>query len=155
MHELKQFIDNSLQELPMGSKESWILPNHIPANKIIHVNASPHIEQKRASFQFSKSVKLINCSNKNCRNSILFLKAQIRRYSDNQNMRLKIARSHRQNQMEVIPHIMTNSYMMLLAITALLSFPFVISHKFSKSRMTITRNLFSCKSTKVRSKNDK
>lgn len=34
--------------------------------------------------------------------------------------------------------------MMLLAITALLSFPFVISQRFSKSRMTITRNLFSC-----------
>lgn len=33
---------------------------------------------------------------------------------------------------------------MLLAITALLSFPFVISHKFSKSRITITKNLFSC-----------
>lgn len=33
---------------------------------------------------------------------------------------------------------------MLLAITALLSFPFVISHKFNKSRMTITKNLFSC-----------
>jgi hypothetical protein len=35
-------------------------------------------------------------------------------------------------------------YMMLLAITALLSFPFVISQRFSKSRITITRNLFSC-----------
>jgi hypothetical protein len=33
---------------------------------------------------------------------------------------------------------------MLLAITALLSFPLVISHKFNKSRMTITKNLFSC-----------
>lgn len=40
------------------------------------------------------------------------------------------------------------SYMMLLAITALLSFPFVISHKFSKSRMTITKNLFSCQKIK-------
>ena len=36
-------------------------------------------------------------------------------------------------------------YMMLLAITALLSFPLVISQRFSKSRITITRNLFSCK----------
>nr|GMD55046.1 hypothetical protein AX774_g1318 [Ipomoea batatas]GMD58511.1 hypothetical protein AX774_g1318 [Ipomoea batatas] len=32
-------------------------------------------------------------------------------------------------------------------MTALLSFPLVISHRFSKSRMTITRNLFSCSST--------
>ena len=39
---------------------------------------------------------------------------------------------------------------MLLAITALLSFPFVISHKFSKSRITITKNLFSCQKVKVR-----
>ena len=38
---------------------------------------------------------------------------------------------------------------MLLAITALLSFPFVISHKFSKSRMTITRNRFSCHRTEM------
>lgn len=36
------------------------------------------------------------------------------------------------------------TYIILLAITALLSFPFVISHRFSKSRITITRNLFSC-----------
>ena len=42
-----------------------------------------------------------------------------------------------------------NSYMILLAMTALLSFPFVISHRFNKSRMTITKNLFSCHKPKI------
>ena len=37
------------------------------------------------------------------------------------------------------------THIMLLAITALLSFPFVISHKFKRSRMTVTKNLFSWK----------
>ena len=37
--------------------------------------------------------------------------------------------------------------MMLEAMTALLSFPRVISHRLSRSRMTVTRNLFSCSST--------
>lgn len=37
--------------------------------------------------------------------------------------------------------------MMLEAMTALLSFPRVISQRFSRSRMTVTRNLFSCSST--------
>ena len=35
---------------------------------------------------------------------------------------------------------------MLEAITALLSFPLVISHRFSRSLMTVTRNRFSCSS---------
>ena len=35
------------------------------------------------------------------------------------------------------------THIMLLAITALLSFPLVISHKFRRSRMTETKNLFS------------
>jgi hypothetical protein len=39
-----------------------------------------------------------------------------------------------------------NTYMMLDAITALLSFPLVISQRFKRSRMTVTRNLFSCSS---------
>lgn len=34
--------------------------------------------------------------------------------------------------------------MMLLAITALWSFPLVSSHKFRRSRMTVTRKRFSC-----------
>lgn len=29
MHELKQLIDNSLQEFPMGSQEPWVLSDHI------------------------------------------------------------------------------------------------------------------------------
>lgn len=29
MHELKQFVDNSFEELPVGSKETWILANNI------------------------------------------------------------------------------------------------------------------------------
>lgn len=33
------------------------------------------------------------------------------------------------------------AHMMLEAMTALLSLPRVISHKFNKSRMTVTRNL--------------
>ena len=37
--------------------------------------------------------------------------------------------------------------MMLEAMTALLSLPRVISHRLSRSRMTVTRNLFSCSST--------
>ena len=36
--------------------------------------------------------------------------------------------------------------MMLDAMTALLSFPRVISHRLSRSRMTVTRNRFSCSS---------
>ena len=39
---------------------------------------------------------------------------------------------------------LSDAHMILLAITALLSFPLVISHKFSKSRITITKNRFSC-----------
>ena len=37
--------------------------------------------------------------------------------------------------------------MMLEAMTALLSLPRVISHRFSRSRITVTRNRFSCSST--------
>ena len=37
--------------------------------------------------------------------------------------------------------------MMLEAMTALLSLPRVISHRLSRSRMTVTRNRFSCSST--------
>ena len=37
--------------------------------------------------------------------------------------------------------------MILDAMTALLSFPRVISHKFRRSLMTVTRNLFSCSSS--------
>lgn len=29
MHELKQFVDYSFQELPVGSKKAWILANNI------------------------------------------------------------------------------------------------------------------------------
>jgi hypothetical protein len=29
MHELKQFIDNSFEELPVGPEESGILPHHV------------------------------------------------------------------------------------------------------------------------------
>ena len=36
---------------------------------------------------------------------------------------------------------------MLEAMTALLSFPRVISHRLSRSRMTVTRKRFSCSST--------
>lgn len=39
------------------------------------------------------------------------------------------------------------THMMLEAMTALLSFPLVISHRFSRSLMTVTRNLFSCSSS--------
>ena len=39
------------------------------------------------------------------------------------------------------------TYMMLEAMTALLSLPRVISHRFSRSLMTVTRNLFSCSSS--------
>lgn len=35
-------------------------------------------------------------------------------------------------------------YMILLAMTALLSLPFVISQRFNKSRITVTRKRFSC-----------
>ena len=35
------------------------------------------------------------------------------------------------------------TYMMLLAMTALWSFPRMISHKFNKSRIAVTKNLFS------------
>lgn len=37
-------------------------------------------------------------------------------------------------------------YMIVLAITALLSLLFVISHRFSRSRITVTRKQFSCSS---------
>lgn len=37
-------------------------------------------------------------------------------------------------------------YMMLDAMTALLSFPRVISQRLSRSRITVTRNRFSCSS---------
>lgn len=30
MHELKQLVHNSFQELPMGPEESWILSHNIP-----------------------------------------------------------------------------------------------------------------------------
>lgn len=29
MHELKEFVDHSLEELPVGSEEAWILANNI------------------------------------------------------------------------------------------------------------------------------
>ena len=32
MHELKQLVDHSLQELPVIPQEAWILPDHIPAS---------------------------------------------------------------------------------------------------------------------------
>lgn len=37
----------------------------------------------------------------------------------------------------------TLAHMMLAAMTALLSFPLVISHRLRRSLMTVTRNLFS------------
>jgi hypothetical protein len=91
MHELKQFVDHSFQELPVSPEKSWILTNNIPKNEV--TNQLSHI--------FSYYIHEI--------------------------LGEKIA------------------YMMLLAMTALLSFPLVISQRFSKSRITITKNLFSCK----------
>ncbi len=29
MHELKEFVDHSFEELPVGSEEAWILPNDV------------------------------------------------------------------------------------------------------------------------------
>mmetsp|Transcript_9005 Transcript_9005/g.22202 ORF Transcript_9005/g.22202 Transcript_9005/m.22202 type:complete len:251 (+) Transcript_9005:1928-2680(+) len=41
------------------------------------------------------------------------------------------------------------TYMMLEAMTALLSFPLVISHRLRRSLITVTKNLFSCSSAMV------
>lgn len=40
----------------------------------------------------------------------------------------------------------SGTHMMLEAMTALLSLPRVISHRFSRSRMTVTKKRFSCSS---------
>jgi hypothetical protein len=41
MHELKQFVDHSFQELPVSPEKSWILTNNIPKNEV--TNQLSHI----------------------------------------------------------------------------------------------------------------
>lgn len=43
--------------------------------------------------------------------------------------------------------VAADTHMILEAMTALLSFPLVISHRFSRSRITVTRKRFSCSSS--------
>lgn len=66
------------------------------------------------------------------------------------NMWAKCSQKKKKKNLWMSYVIILSPYMMLLAITALLSFPLVISHKFNKSRMTITKNLFSWKIPKMK-----